>query len=102
MALIYMAKKKKYMGYAVSHMRVTFSMLLPSLAACCVAFSWGVELQSWCCMCVGGCADCLQMAAEEQKHYIVLDEIVLAIGKAEPGVSLEFNRLNDALYDSPF
>lgn len=44
------------------------------------------------------------VAAEEQKHYVMMDELVQFIGKAEPGAgrhaeSAEFNRLDDALYD---
>eukprot|EP00993_Chasmostoma_nieuportense_P003660 NODE_4365_length_799_cov_106.203869_g4207_i0.p1 GENE.NODE_4365_length_799_cov_106.203869_g4207_i0~~NODE_4365_length_799_cov_106.203869_g4207_i0.p1 ORF type:complete len:226 (-),score=62.63 NODE_4365_length_799_cov_106.203869_g4207_i0:120-740(-) len=45
------------------------------------------------------------MAAEEQKHYIMIDEIVQMISKAEPGKgmwaeSAEWNRLDDSLYDN--
>ena len=47
----------------------------------------------------------LQVAAEEQKHYVMLDELIQFIGKAEPGSgrwteSAEFNRLDDDLYDN--
>jgi|EP00669_Euglena_mutabilis_P006676 rubrerythrin len=45
------------------------------------------------------------VAAEEQKHYVMLDELIQFIQKAEPGTgtwaeSAEFNRLDDALYDN--
>uniref|UniRef100_A0A7S4GDA3 Rubrerythrin diiron-binding domain-containing protein n=1 Tax=Eutreptiella gymnastica TaxID=73025 RepID=A0A7S4GDA3_9EUGL len=45
------------------------------------------------------------VAAEEQKHYVMLDELIQFIGKAEPGSgrwteSAEFNRLDDDLYDN--
>ena len=45
------------------------------------------------------------VAAEEQKHYVMIDELIQFVSKAEPGrgawaESAEFNRLDDALYDN--
>eukprot|EP00667_Euglena_gracilis_P020824 EG_transcript_22617 len=45
------------------------------------------------------------VANEEQKHYVMIDELIQFVGKAEPGrgawiESAEFNRLDDALYDN--
>ena len=46
-----------------------------------------------------------QVANEEQKHYVMMDELIQFIAKAEPGSgrwseSAEYNRLDDELYDN--
>ena len=46
----------------------------------------------------------LQVANEEQKHYVMMDELIRFVAKAEPGSgrwaeSAEYNRLDDELYD---
>jgi rubrerythrin len=45
------------------------------------------------------------VANEEQKHYVMMDELIQFIAKAEPGSgrwseSAEYNRLDDELYDN--
>ena len=74
---------------------------------------WTERIRLWPCACVSACDSVdqlcilsmmLQVANEEQKHYVMMDELIQFVAKAEPGSgrwaeSAEYNRLDDELYD---